>query len=596
VTATMLQRLHVLGLVAISLLLTPAALTLTAQTASTPPKLGSPAEVLSSFRITGVVVNGLTGEPIQRSRLTATSLPAAGTSAAGTGRAGDPLTTQTDAKGRFEIPVPSTGMWELAASATGFRSQPYEEHEGYFSAVVLSAAVPRLELTFKLYPDATIDGFVLDEAGEPVRQAQLTLLAIPPAAPGELYRPPHPSGYTTADDRGDYEFPGVAPGEYLVSVSARPWYASAAIISHRGATDTAPDPLDVVYPKTWYPGVTDFSAATPMLLEAGDKRRADFRLQPVPSYHVRIPIPPDANSAATGRGTVGFSGGAPPTIRELSPDGTQNMSSAGAFRFDQGEWEISGIGPGTYQINAQGNPAEAGTSSLLQIGSGAPRILDVNSAMETAQVTIALDGAANADNIGVGLIDIANGRANFAQQPGAVQPEQRPNPNRSDNDNAARHERTMQLLPGHYEVVLTTQGDLHLAAISATGAEAVGRNVTLPAGSSRLLLHLTNGFGSVSGIATFADRPALAATVLLIPATLGDPASLTEVRRDQTNTDGSFLIDRVLPGAYILLAIDHGWTINWSDSSTLSRYLLHGVAVDLIHPAVLKQNVEAQAP
>jgi hypothetical protein len=595
-TATMLQRMRVLVLVAISLLPTQATLTLTAQTASTPPRLASPPEVVSPFRITGVVVNGLTGEPVQRSFLTATRVTASGTHAAGAGLAGDPPPAQTDSKGRFEIPVPSTGMWELAASATGFRSQPYEEHEGYFTAVVLSAAVPSLELTFKLYPNAVIDGFVLDEAGEPVRQAQLTLLAIPPAAPGESHRLPQPHGNATTDDRGYYEFPGVAPGDYLVSVSARPWYADAAINSHRGATDINPDPLDVVYPKTWYPGVTDFSAATPMLLEAGDKRRADFSLQPVPSYHLRIPIPPDANSDATGRGAVGFSGGAPPTIRELSPDGTQNMSSTGPFRFDQGEWEISGIAPGTYQINVQGNPGEASTSTMLHIGSGSSRILDLNSAIETAQVTIALDGATNIDNIGIDLNDIASGRANFVQQPGAVQPGQRPNPNRSENANAVRHERSAQLLPGRYEVALTAQGDLHLAAISATGAEAVGRTVTLPAGSSRLVLHLTNGFGDVSGIATFAGRPAVAATVLLIPATLGDPENLNGVRRDQTNTDGSFYIDRVLPGAYILLAIDNGWTINWSDSSTLSRYLLHGVAVDLSHPAELKQNIEAQAP
>ena len=80
-----------------------------------------------------------------------------------------------------------------------------------FTAVVLSAAVPSLELTFKLYPNAAIDGFVLDEAGEPVRQAQLTLLAIPPAGPGELHRPPQPHGDTNTDDRGYYEFPGSPP-------------------------------------------------------------------------------------------------------------------------------------------------------------------------------------------------------------------------------------------------------------------------------------------------------------------------------------------------------------------------------------------------
>jgi hypothetical protein len=41
---------------------------------------------------------------------------------------------------------------------------------------------------------------------------------------------------------------------------------------------------------------------------------------------------------------------------------------------------------------------------------------------------------------------------------------------------------------------------------------------------------------------------------------------------------------------WTLLAIDHGWAVKWSDPSTLSRYLLHGVVVDLIHPFVKRDD------
>jgi hypothetical protein len=84
--------------------------------------------------------------------------------------------------------------------------------------------------------------------------------------------------------------------------------------------------------------------------------------------------------------------------------------------------------------------------------------------------------------------------------------------------------------------------------------------------------------------------------VLLVPASLGDPASITILRRDQTNTDGSFDLADILPGQYILLAIDHGWQINWSDPSTLRGYLMRGVPVDLTSSANVSQNIEAQAP
>jgi len=52
--------------------------------------------------------------------------------------------------------------------------------------------------------------------------------------------------------------------------------------------------------------------------------------------------------------------------------------------------------------------------------------------------------------------------------------------------------------------------------------------------------------------------------------------SLT-VARDQTNTDGSFELQNVVPGQYILIAIDHRLERDWNDPSTLRNYLTQGV-------------------
>jgi hypothetical protein len=84
--------------------------------------------------------------------------------------------------------------------------------------------------------------------------------------------------------------------------------------------------------------------------------------------------------------------------------------------------------------------------------------------------------------------------------------------------------------------------------------------------------------------------------VLLVPITIEDPNSITFLRQDQTNTDGSFGLESVLPGQYILVAIDHGWQINWGDPATLRRYLMQGVPVELKSSAIVKQNIVAQAP
>jgi hypothetical protein len=83
---------------------------------------------------------------------------------------------------------------------------------------------------------------------------------------------------------------------------------------------------------------------------------------------------------------------------------------------------------------------------------------------------------------------------------------------------------------------------------------------------------------------------------MIVPAGLDDPGSFTTVVRDQSDTDGSFNLENVVPGQYILIAVDHGWNINWSDPQTLRRYLAQGTPLEVHRDASLKQNIEAQAP
>ena len=84
--------------------------------------------------------------------------------------------------------------------------------------------------------------------------------------------------------------------------------------------------------------------------------------------------------------------------------------------------------------------------------------------------------------------------------------------------------------------------------------------------------------------------------VLLVPITIEDLNSITFLIQDQTNTDGSFEMANVIPGQYILVAIDHGWQVNWGDSSTLRGYLMQGIPVELKSSAIVKQNIVAETP
>jgi hypothetical protein len=50
-------------------------------------------------------------------------------------------------------------------------------------------------------------------------------------------------------------------------------------------------------------------------------------------------------------------------------------------------------------------------------------------------------------------------------------------------------------------------------------------------------------------------------------------------RRDQTDSDGSFLLRNVIPGSYTAVAIEDGWSLDWARPEVFRRYLAGGKAI-----------------
>lgn len=539
----------------------------------------------SSYRITGTVISSADGTPIQHCHLSATLVPR-GSEAS---RFPAPLGTfDADDHGHFSIPLPSAGMWRLTASAHGYVTQAYEEHESFSSGIVLTPSVPAVDLRFRLSPEAVITGKVLDEAGEPVRHARVLLLMLPAPGPDSIQRAAHTHAMEATDDRGVYEFDDLPPGDYQLNVQAQVWYAIAAHPRTNTAGQTPPvDPsLDVAYPLTWYPGTPNQAEAEMLSLRAGDTREADFQLLPVPSVHLRIL--PQADAATDGRRIPSY-----PMIERISEEGTGGFVPAAAHIDPEGGIEVSGLVPGRYEIRMQG-PGQEVKPVLVDVTGGPPQTLDMGAAATMASVSIHIDGIpeTEANSVEVSLIDPATGR-NAARNGGGAYLLSGSLLRRRGATTAGH---IVEVPPGRYEVVLNGKPDLRLTGITAQSATAVGRFVTVPSGDSILNLQVAEGRATVTGFATTQGKPSIGAMVLLVPATLDNPAGLNIIRRDQTNTDGSFDLNDVLPGEYILIAIEHGWQVNWRDPSALRGYMMHGVPLELTSSASVKENIEAQAP
>jgi hypothetical protein len=81
--------------------------------------------------------------------------------------------------------------------------------------------------------------------------------------------------------------------------------------------------------------------------------------------------------------------------------------------------------------------------------------------------------------------------------------------------------------------------------------------------------------------------------VLLAPENAKDNQIL--FRRDQSDSDGTFLLSSIVPGRYRLLAIDDGWELDWADPNVLAAYLKKSITVQVHARDKFKQTVEVQS-
>lgn len=331
--------------------------------------------------ISGVVVNGVSGQPVAGAGVTIRSLGPSSTS--------PPLPRMiTDRQGRFVFPEVPPGEYFLDATRLGYAHTRYGWTAPNGSLALRDIA--RLTVTeggwlgtirVPLWQLGSIEGRVTDERGEPVVGTAVRVLSTRRVAGNEqLVAGP----IATTDDRGAYRLSDLDPGRYFVvalsvqqtvldttqeSPSGRPLgeLESGGIGAGRGAVvrgptvdgtgrhrlalsyfATPPPPGSGeprAYAASYYPGAATPAGATPIEITYGAVRTAiDLRLVPVPT--VRI----------SGRAEVS-SGAPPPLLLRLMPTGTEllgfGFEAATSVIEPDGRFTFLNVPEGSYTLIAQ---------------------------------------------------------------------------------------------------------------------------------------------------------------------------------------------------------------------------------------------------
>ncbi|MGB7285201.1 MAG: carboxypeptidase regulatory-like domain-containing protein [Candidatus Acidiferrum sp.] len=504
------------------------------------------ANVTGGFRVGGVVVSSATGAPLAQARVMLINVK----------NRREGVSMITEENGHFEFTGLNGGKYSLEGARRGYIPAAYEQHEQYSTAIVTGQEFDTQNLTLRRVPLGMLSGMVMDEFGEGVRNAQVRLFAE--SHRGGATRIVQFSG-TGTDDRGTFEFSELGPGKYYVSVSATPWYAvHVSTLNPVGGSGPAPgmdQSLDVAYPTTFYGGATESDEALPISVEAGEHAQIDIQLSPVPALHLLFQAPKNSDHGyqfpTLQRRTFD-------TLEGVAPGGVQGSPTT------PGLFEISGIPPGKYSVrlpdNSSGQMKLGGEVELDEDG------LDLSELEGEPLSSVKLSVKMSKDELvprgmNIGLQDEKNRIVAW---------------NQVDADGEVAFE---DLPAGRYGIRIFVPAKAYsVTRMRSADTEISGHELTLrPGESQEWTAFLSLGRTNIEGYVKRGNKAASGVMVVLIP---NEPkAHLDVFRRDQSDSDGSFLLPDVIPGSYTVVAIEDAWGFDWSQPALLARYAQHGQAL-----------------
>jgi len=480
--------------------------------------------------IQGRVIAGDTGLPLRGATVQLLSEE--------TVRSGTAPQRVTDSRGAYEFAALPAGAYRLIASPPG--DQPMylpTDRPGAGPAVVeLSGDEIRRDVDFALPRAGAIGGRVSDQFGQPVAGAAVRIFAR--GTGGRLLDVPSPFSATVSDDQGRYRAWGLSAGPYYVRVEPRSG-AERASASREG------------YVRTYYPGATSLSEATALKLRTSeDLDNVDVRLELYRTFQLTgLVLDAIGRPAPRADVTLDFVG-----ERAVGTGRRQTTDTNGQFTF-------AGVVPAEYELRATAIDEARFRPRGSTVLTAAQPVRTAIVASDATDVTLrlqfarTLSGTVTADDggpppFGPDDIRIAAFAADTADRPLA------PRAPGTITDRLAFS------LPGVLAPVLVRLQGLpsgwFLRAVMAGSHDVVDTPIDGSDATSGIRLVVSSRGATLSGTLDDAEgrRAALRDVRLYPDADEAPPVWASRLRRALTDRSGSFQMDAVAPGAYIVLAAD----------------------------------------
>ena len=502
------------------------------------------------FTVGGVVVNSVTGDPVRRALVQITNL------------SGGPSSSFTDSEGKFQFTHVPVADVVLAARKPGFFSEQELHPESVFPLGFFHLDGNTNSAVIKLFPEGIVSGRVATVKGEPIEDTPVRLFQqrIMDGRKQWVQR-----SQSTTDEEGQFRIANLQPGQYLLSTGPMFGIGRRRV---RGKRTSRQEQIS----NTFYPGVPEMDAATPITVVSGQQAEADFLLKPEPVFKVSgvvsgfLPATPNAPQVATRSGEplpapVSFDSQTAKFDVELpagnyvlmirTPDGEGNLLSGDLPLAVNSDIENVTLTVGVPMVMPIRVETRSTSSSPVASNRG---VIEINGHSQKIRFP----------DVQVRLISLDNRIEGTEFQADS---------NVNGGSFAIRN-----FVPGRYTVDLQPNPPWYVQSATSSTIDVLREELVLTPGRrpDALEIVLRDDGAMISGTIRADGQPA-AGSVLLIP----EQQSAAQIRVTAAAPGGDFLFDRVPPGDYKVLALDTVSDLEFRNAETLGPYLSKAARITL---------------